>query len=133
LLSKTFFETAKKCPEPADWQGSGRTDSLAAGCTGRAPGGARFQARLDIESHVGMEFHGDRFRFIHEVRFHQEGVSVDFVHAVVVFLLIQSKGQAWPASACGHVDPDRGHFFACEVHIELLFGSLGQFKHGILL
>jgi hypothetical protein len=80
-----------------------------------------------------MEFHGDRFGFVHQVRFHQEGVSVDLVHAVIVFLLIQSKRQAWPASASGHVDPDRGYFLAREVHIELLFGSLGQFKHGILL
>jgi hypothetical protein len=80
-----------------------------------------------------VELHGDRLGFTHQVGFDQESVSVDFVYYVVVFLLIQSKRQARPASAGGHVDPDRGHFFAGEVHVELLFGSLGKFKHGILL
>jgi hypothetical protein len=77
-----------------------------------------------------MEFHGDGLGFVHEVGFDQEGVSVDFVDYVVVFLLIQSKRQARPASARGHVDPDRRNFLSGEVHIELLFGSLGEFKHG---
>lgn len=80
-----------------------------------------------------VEFHGNGFRFFHQNGFNQEFVSVDFVYYVVVFLLIQSKRQAWPASTGGHVDPDRGHFLAGEVHIELLFGSLRKFEHGILL
>ena len=80
-----------------------------------------------------MEFHGNRLGFIHQAGFNQERVSINFVHDVVVFLLIQSKRQARPASASSHVDPDWGHFLAGEVHIELFFGSLGQFKHGILL
>ena len=82
---------------------------------------------------MGVEFHGDGLSFAHQVGFNQKSVSVDFVNHVVVFLLIQSKRQARPASASRHVDPDRGHFLAGEVHVELLFGSLGQFKHGILL
>jgi hypothetical protein len=77
-----------------------------------------------------MELHGDGLGFVHEIGFDQEGVSVDFVDYVVVFLLIQSKRQARPPSASGHVDPDRRHFLSGEVHIELLFGSLGEFEHG---
>ena len=80
-----------------------------------------------------MEFYGDRLGFVHQAGFNQKGVSINFIYDVVVFLLIQSKRQAWPASAGRHVDPDWGHFLAGEVHIELLFGSLCQFKHGILL
>ena len=80
-----------------------------------------------------MELHGDGLCFGHQVGFNQERVSVDLVYYVSVFLLIQSKRQARAPSASGHVDPDRGHFLAGEVHVELLFGSLGQFKHGILL
>ena len=80
-----------------------------------------------------VEFHRDGLGFAHQVGFNQERVSVDQVYYIGVFLLIQSKRQARPASASGHVNPDRGHFFAGEVHVELLFGSLGQFKHGILL
>jgi hypothetical protein len=82
---------------------------------------------------VRVEFHGNGLRFFHQSGFNQEFVSVNFVYYVVVFLLIQSKRQARPASAGSHVDPDRGHFFAGEVHIELLFGSLCKFEHGILL
>jgi hypothetical protein len=82
---------------------------------------------------MGVELHGDGLSFAHQVGFNEEGVSVDFVNHIVVFLLIQSKRQARPASAGGHVDPDGGHFLSGEVHVELLFGSLGQFKHGILL
>jgi len=82
---------------------------------------------------VRVEFHRNGFRLVHQGSFNQEFVSVNFVYYVVVFLLIQSKRQARPASAGSHVDPDRGHFFACEVHIKLLFGSLCKFEHGILL
>jgi hypothetical protein len=106
---------------------------LAAGCAGSAARGRGFEPGLDVEAHVRVEFHGNGFRFFHQGGFNQEFVSVDFVYYVVVFLLIQSKRQAWPASACSHVDPDRGQVLACEVHIELLFGSLREFKHGILL
>ena len=104
--------------------------SLAAGGAGRAPGGARLHARLDVEAHVGVEFHGDGLSFAHQVGFNQKSVSVDFVNYVVVFLLIQSKRQARPASASRHVHPDRGYVLARKMHIKLLFGSLGEFKHG---
>ena len=102
---------------------------LAAGCAGRAARRGGFEPGLDVEAHVRVEFHGNGFRFFHQGGFDQEFVSVNFV----VFLLIQSKRQARPASASRHVDPDRGHFLAGEVHIELLFGSLRKFEHGILL
>jgi hypothetical protein len=106
---------------------------LAAGSAGRAARGRGFEPGFDVEAHVRVEFHLNGFRFFHQGSFNQELVSVDFVYYIVVFLLIQSKRQAWPASASGHVDPDRGHFLAGEVHIELLFGSLRKFEHGILL
>ena len=66
---------------------------------------------------------------MHQSGFNQEHITVDFVNYIIIFLLIQSKRQARPASAGRHVYPDRGYFLAREVHIELLFGSLGQFKH----
>jgi hypothetical protein len=80
-----------------------------------------------------MELHGNGLRFRHQAGFYQEFVSVDFVYHIVVLLLIQSKRQARPASTGSHVDPDRGHFLAGEVHIELFFGSFCKFEHGILL
>ncbi len=109
---------------------SAKSRVLAAGCAGRTSRGAGLQTRFDIKAHVRMEFHGDRLGFVHQAGFNQKSVSINFIYDVVVFLLIQSKRQAWPASAGRHVDPDGGHFLAGEVHIELLFGSLGEFKHG---
>jgi hypothetical protein len=111
------------------------TDSLflTAGSAGRAAGSRSLEPRFDVEAHVRVEFHGNGFRFFHQSGFNQEFVSVNFVYYIVVFLLIQSKRQARSASAGSHVYPDRGHFFAGEVHIELLFGSLCKFKHEILL
>jgi len=82
---------------------------------------------------VGVKLHGNGLGFVHQVGFDQELVSVDFLHHIVFFLLIQSKRQARPASTGGHVDADRGHFFTGEVHVELLFGGFRKFKHGILL
>ena len=110
-----------------------KREILAAGRAGRAARRGCFETGFDVEAHVRVEFHGHGFRFFHQGGFDQEFVSVNFVYYVVVFLLIQSKRQARPASAGRHVDPDRGHFLAGEVHIELLFGSLRKFEHGILL
>lgn len=77
-----------------------------------------------------MKFHGNGLGLGHQAGLHQEGVTVDVMNHVIVFLLIQSKRQARPASAGRHVHPDRGYVLTREMHIELLFGSLGQFKHG---
>jgi hypothetical protein len=80
-----------------------------------------------------VKFHGNGLGFVHQVAFDQESVSVNLLHHIVVFLLIQSKRQARPPSTSGHIDPDRGRFLASEVHVELLFGCFGKFKHGVLL
>ena len=72
-----------------------------------------------------MKFHRNRLGFLHQSAFHQKGVSINVMNRVIIFLLIQSKGQAWPASACGHVHPDGGYFLTSKVHIKLFFGSFG--------
>jgi len=77
-----------------------------------------------------MKLHGNGLDLLHEAGFDQKGVPVDLLYHVTVLLLIQSKRQARPASASRHVHPDRGYVLARKMHIKLLFGSLGEFKHG---
>jgi hypothetical protein len=80
-----------------------------------------------------MKVHLDGSGFRHQALFDQKCVPFDIIHVVVVFLLIQSKCQARPASAGGHVNPNRGYFLIGKVQIELLFCCFGKFKHDFLL
>ncbi len=111
------------------------TRSLAAGRAGAAPAARilHLERGVDVETHMRVEFHGNGFGLAHQGLFDKEGVPFDLVYDICILLLIQSKRQARSASACRHVNPDRGNFLSREVHIQLLFGSLGQFKHNILL
>lgn len=111
------------------------TRSLAAGRAGAASAARilHLERGIDVETHMRVEFHGNGFGFVHQGFFDKEGIPLNLVYDICILLLIQSKRQARPASACRHVNPDRRNFLSRKMHIELLFGSLGQFKHNILL
>jgi hypothetical protein len=73
---------------------------------------------------VLIEFHLDGCGCGHQGLVDHKGKIAKRIARIVVFLLIQSKCQARPASAGRHVNPNGGDILVFELSLELFLSGL---------
>jgi len=100
---------------------------------GTAAAGTEVDGTVDLES-VLLEIHLDGVHFLHEILVDHVSESLDFIHVIGVFRLIQSHGQRGAASAAlVEKDPYGCNVFAFEVLGDLLGCRFSYLDHENLL
>jgi hypothetical protein len=112
---------------------SGGAAGTRRAAAGTSAAGTEVDGTVDLES-VLLKIHLDGLHFLHEIFVDHVGESLDFIHVIGVFRLIQSHGQRRAASAAlVEKDPNRGNVFAFEVFGDLLGRRWGNLNHENLL
>ena len=111
--------------------GNGSVSAAVAGgaATGAGAAGTEINGAGKPEADV-HEIYFDGFDLFDKFGVHQIGESIDVVNRIRFFWLIQSQGQAWPASAAGvEENANRRGLFVLEILSDLLGRCRGDFNH----